>query len=53
MEVSEIDVEGEKVFLRSKQKSLGGKIFGVLKITNLKNVSSLEDIKEWYSNFVT
>ena len=53
MEVSEIEVEGEKVFLRSKQKSLGGKIFGVLKITNLKNVSSLEDIKEWYSNFVT
>lgn len=53
MEVSELDIEGERAFLKGKHKGLASKIFAVLKINNLKNISSLEDIKEWYSEFAT
>ena len=52
MEISEVKVEGEKVFLKSKHNSLASKIFAVLKINNLKNVSSPEDIQSWYSQFI-
>lgn len=51
MEVSELDIEKERVFLKGKHKSLGSKIFSILKIPHLKNISSLDDLKNWYNEF--
>ncbi len=52
-EVSEIKVEERPYFLRSNHKELASKIFGILKINQLKNLYSFEEIKAWYNEFVS
>jgi len=51
LEVSEIEVEGERLFLKGKHDMLAGKIWDVLRIEQLGRVSSLEEIRAWYSRY--
>lgn len=51
MEVSELEIEGDKFFLKGKHRMLGSVIFSVLKVSKLKNLNSFDDIKQRYGQF--
>jgi len=51
MEFSEIEIEGQKYFLKSKRNSLASKIFAVLKIKQPSNLMSKEQTTKYMEKF--
>ncbi len=51
MEFSEIEIEGQKYFMRSKHDSLASKMFAVLRIKQPSNLLSEEQIIEYIEKF--
>jgi len=51
MEFSEIEIEGQKYFLKGKHNSLASKIFAVLKIKQPANLMSNEQTTEYMEKF--
>jgi len=47
MEFSEIEIEGERLFMRSKNENLGSKIFELLKIKMPKNIQSQQQVADY------
>ncbi len=51
LQVSEIKIEDKPYFLKGKHKELASKILAIMKIPQLKHLSSLDEITAWYSEF--
>lgn len=51
MEFSEIEIEGQKYFLKGKHNSLASKIFAILKIKQPLNLMSNEQTKKYMEKF--